>query len=96
MADTVGAAQHLKCVFMPDIGLLTEFERSMIQKRVRAALSGPRPKVNPLGRPRIGAQLEQRILELKRARGSARKTAEPIWRQPSTVQSIKSPFGRGW
>ena len=47
MADTVGAAQHLKCVFMPDIGLLTEFERSMIQKRVRAGLKRAKAEGKP-------------------------------------------------
>ena len=39
----------------------------MIQKRVRAGLKRAKAEGKPLGRPRIGAELEQRILDFKRA-----------------------------
>ena len=46
------------------------------------------------GRPRIGAELEKRILEaLNAPGGSVRKTAARFGVNPSTVQRIKSPLG---
>ncbi len=49
-------------------GVFAEFERSIIQERVKAGLARARAKGRTLGRPRIDTETEQRIRELA-ARG---------------------------
>jgi DNA invertase Pin-like site-specific DNA recombinase len=44
------------------MGVFAEFERSMIQERVRAGLARAKEEGKRLGRPRIAAELEERIL----------------------------------
>lgn len=46
------------------LGVFAEFERSMIQERVRAGLARARVKGKTLGRPRIDADIEVRVREL--------------------------------
>src|SRR5262250_72259 len=45
------------------MGVFAEFERSMIQERVRAGLRRAKAEGKQLGRPRIDAEVEQRIRE---------------------------------
>ncbi len=75
------------------MGVFAEFERSMIQERVRAGLR----RAKGLGRPRIAPEIEKRILEALRARketgDSVRKIAARFELDPSTVQRIASPLG---
>jgi DNA invertase Pin-like site-specific DNA recombinase len=44
------------------MGVFAEFERSMIQERVRAGLARAKEEGKRLGRPRIAAELEERFL----------------------------------
>ena len=60
------------------MGVFAEFERSMIQERVRAGLARARDEGKRLGRPPIAPELEQRIREAlaKPGRPGVRKIAE--------------------
>ena len=74
------------------MGVFTEFERSMIQERVRAGLKRAKAEGKRLGRPRIAPELETRILKALKS-SSVRKVAERFSINPSTAQRIKSPLG---
>jgi len=78
------------------MGVFAEFERSMIQERVRAGLRRAKDEGKQLGRPRIAADLEKRILAALNARfrtgEGVRKIAERFGVNPSTVQRISRPF----
>jgi DNA invertase Pin-like site-specific DNA recombinase len=77
------------------MGVFAEFERSMIQERVRAGLARARDEGKRLGRPPIAPELEQRIREAlaKPGRPGVRKIAERFGVDPGTVQRINHrPF----
>jgi DNA invertase Pin-like site-specific DNA recombinase len=74
------------------MGVFAEFERAMIQERVRAELSRAKAEGKQLGRPRLAPELEQRILAALKAGGTVRGVADKFSINPSTVQRIKSPF----
>ena len=69
-----------------------EFERSMIQERVRAGLRRAKDDGKKLGRPRIAPQLEERIVAALKAGETIRGVADKFDVNPSTVQRIKHPF----
>ncbi len=73
------------------MGVFAEFERSMIQERVRAGLRRAKDDGKKLGR-RIAPQLEERILAALNAGETIRGVAEKFDVNPSTVQRIKHPF----
>jgi DNA invertase Pin-like site-specific DNA recombinase len=77
------------------LGVFGEFERSMIQERVRAGLRRAKEQGKQLGRPRIAPELEKRILEALKKPGrteGVRKIAARFGVDPSTVQRISRPF----
>jgi DNA invertase Pin-like site-specific DNA recombinase len=74
------------------MGVFAEFERSMIQERVRAGLRRAKDGGKKLGRPRIAPQLEERILAALKAGETIRGVADKFDVNPSTVQRIKHPF----
>jgi DNA invertase Pin-like site-specific DNA recombinase len=74
------------------MGVFAEFERAMIQERVRAGLKRAVAEGKQLGRPRIPAETEERIRESLKAGTSIRKTAVKFGVDPTTVQRIKRPF----
>jgi DNA invertase Pin-like site-specific DNA recombinase len=77
------------------MGVFAEFERAMIQERVRAGLARARSEGKRLGRPRIASELEDRIRKALAAPGrpGVRKLAEKFGVNVSTVQRISaSPF----
>jgi DNA invertase Pin-like site-specific DNA recombinase len=74
------------------MGVFAEFERSMIQERVRAGLRRAVSEGTQLGRPRIDADLEKRILAALKAGETIRGAAHKFNVNPSTVQRIKRPF----
>jgi DNA invertase Pin-like site-specific DNA recombinase len=51
------------------LGVFAEFERSMIQERVRAGMAKAKERGtksgNPIGRPTVASEVEDRILELR-------------------------------
>jgi DNA invertase Pin-like site-specific DNA recombinase len=74
------------------MGVFAEFERSMIQERVRAGLERARREGKRLGRPPIAPKLRERIQEalMVPGRPGVRKIAERFGVNPSTVQQISS------
>jgi DNA invertase Pin-like site-specific DNA recombinase len=77
------------------MGVFAEFERAMIQERVRAGLRRAKDEGKQLGRPRIPEDLERRILAALKAPGrteGVRKIAARFGVDPSTVQRISRPF----
>ena len=73
------------------MGVFAEFERAMIQERVRVGLARAKDEGKQLGRPPIAPELENRIREARAGGLSVRKTAERFGVAPDTVQRI-GPF----
>jgi DNA invertase Pin-like site-specific DNA recombinase len=72
-----------------------EFERSIIQERVRAGLRRAKAEGKQLGRPRIAPELEAKIMAALKAPGrteGVRKIAKRFGVDPGTVQRISRPF----
>ena len=76
------------------MGVFAEFERAMIQERVRAGLARARSEGKRLGRPPIAPELEDRIRKALSIPGrpGVRKIAERFGVDPGTVQRISRPF----
>jgi DNA invertase Pin-like site-specific DNA recombinase len=79
------------------MGVFAEFERAMIQERVRAGLARARDEGKQLGRPRINPELEERIRKAlsEPGRPGVRVVAERLGASPGTVQRISRPFEQG-
>jgi DNA invertase Pin-like site-specific DNA recombinase len=78
------------------LGVFAEFERAIIQERVRAGLRRAKAEGKLLGRPRILPDLEARILAALRAPGrieGVRRIAKRFGVDPATVQRISRPLG---
>jgi DNA invertase Pin-like site-specific DNA recombinase len=78
------------------MGVFAEFERAMIQERVRAGLARARDEGVRLGRPPIPPELEERIraaLDKPGRTEGVRKIAARFGVNPKTVQRISRPFG---
>jgi DNA invertase Pin-like site-specific DNA recombinase len=76
------------------MGVFAEFERAMIQERVRAGLARAKSEGKRIGRPRIAPALEERIRKALAIPGrpGVRKIAEQFGVDPGTVQRISRPF----
>jgi DNA invertase Pin-like site-specific DNA recombinase len=76
------------------MGVFAEFERAMIQERVRAGLARARSEGKRLGRPRIPAETENAVRKALATPGrpGIRVIAERFGVNPSTVQRISRPF----
>jgi DNA invertase Pin-like site-specific DNA recombinase len=77
------------------LGVFAEFERSIIQERVRAGLRRAKSEGKRLGRPPIAPELEKRIHDALRVPGrteGVRVIAARFGVDPSTVQRISRPF----
>jgi DNA invertase Pin-like site-specific DNA recombinase len=76
------------------MGVFAEFERAVIQERVRAGLARARSEGKRLGRPPLAPALEKRIREALATPGrpGIRVIAELFGVNPSTVQRISRPF----
>src|SRR6185369_5172761 len=75
------------------MGVFAEFERSMIQERVRAGLTRAKDEGKQLGRPPIAPKLEAAIRAAlaEPGRPGVRKIAERFNVNPGTVQRISRP-----
>ena len=70
------------------LGVFAEFERAMIQERVRAGLARARAQGKQLGRPRVGPKVEAAV-RAARAKGKGiRKIASELRIGVGTVQRI--------
>jgi DNA invertase Pin-like site-specific DNA recombinase len=78
------------------MGVFAEFERAMIQERVRAGLARAKSEGKRLGRPPIAPALEKRIREALASPGrpGVRVIAKRFGVDPGTVQRISRPFER--
>jgi DNA invertase Pin-like site-specific DNA recombinase len=77
------------------MGVFAEFERAMIQERVRAGLKRAKDEGKRLGRPRIASDLENAIRAALNKPGrteGVRKIAARFGVDPGTVQRISRPF----
>jgi DNA invertase Pin-like site-specific DNA recombinase len=73
------------------LSVFADFERNMIQERVRAGLLRPRREGKRLGRPPIPAAVRERIVAALKAEDRSegtRKIAKRFGVNPSTVQTI--------
>jgi DNA invertase Pin-like site-specific DNA recombinase len=75
------------------MGVFAEFERAMIQERVRAGLARAKSEGKRLGRPPLPKEKEDAIRAALAGGLSVRKTAAKLKVNPSTVQHISRPFG---
>jgi DNA invertase Pin-like site-specific DNA recombinase len=76
------------------MGVLAEFERAIIQERVRAGLRRAVGEGKQLGRPRIAPETEERIRKALAAPGrpGVREIAKRFGVAPNTVMRINRPF----
>jgi DNA invertase Pin-like site-specific DNA recombinase len=70
------------------MGVFAEFERAMIQERVRAGLRRARAEGKTLGRPRLDATKETAIRTALAKGASIRKVAAEFEVAPGTVQRV--------
>ena len=70
------------------MGVFAEFERSMIQERVRAGLSRARAQGKTLGRPKVAGKVEQAVLAARADGTGKRKIAKQLGIGVSTVTRI--------
>ena len=77
------------------MGVFAEFERGMIQERVRAGLARAKAKGtksgNPIGRPAVGTRVEDRIRELRADGLGMLKIAKQAGCGVSVVQRVLGP-----
>ena len=70
------------------LGVFAEFERSMIQERVKAGLERAKAKGVQLGRPRLPGKRREEILRLHREGTSQRAIARRVGVALGTVQNV--------
>jgi DNA invertase Pin-like site-specific DNA recombinase len=70
------------------LSVFAEFERAIIQERVRAGLARARTKGTILGRPKVGAETERRIRDLTAQGVGKVKTARTLGVGVSVVQRV--------
>jgi DNA invertase Pin-like site-specific DNA recombinase len=79
------------------LGVFAEFERSMIQERVRAGLAKAKARGTksglPIGRPRINAKTEERIWSLRGEGVGKLRIAKSLGCGVSTVQRVLAEAG---
>jgi DNA invertase Pin-like site-specific DNA recombinase len=70
------------------LGVFAEFERSMIVERVKMGLRRAKARGKRLGRPRVGTEIETKVMELRRSGTGMRKIARALGIGNCTVQRI--------
>lgn len=71
------------------MGVFAEFERAMIQERVKAGLARAKAEGKKLGRPTIGSDMEGRIRELRAQGMGILKVAKTLGIGVSAVQRVE-------
>ena len=76
------------------MGVFAEFERAIVQERVRAGLKRAKSEGRQLGRPRIAPEMEERIRKALAIPGrpGVRVIAQQFGVDPGTVQRVSRPF----
>lgn len=75
------------------MGVFAEFERSMIQERIRAGLQRARSQGKTLGRPRVGAAVESSVWAARAEGKGIRRIAADLGIGVGTVQRIVAAPG---
>lgn len=70
------------------LGVFSEFERAMIQERVRAGLARARAQGKRLGRPKVGQRVEAAVRAARAGGKGIRKIARELGVGVGTVQRI--------
>src|SRR5712672_1998617 len=70
------------------LGVFAEFERGIIRERVNAGLARAREKGVTLGRPRVDASVEERILSLRKTGMGILKIGKEVGVGTSVVQRV--------
>jgi DNA invertase Pin-like site-specific DNA recombinase len=70
------------------VGVFAEFERAMIQERVKAGLRRAKAQGKVLGRPRIGHLVESKIIQLRQDGIGQLKIAKMLGIGTGTVQRV--------
>jgi DNA invertase Pin-like site-specific DNA recombinase len=70
------------------MGVFAEFERAMIQDRVKAGLARARAQGKTLGRPRVAAKVRQTILDARLGGLSIRNIAKEVGVSVGTVHGV--------
>jgi DNA invertase Pin-like site-specific DNA recombinase len=76
------------------MGVFAEFERAMIRERVHAGLARARASGKVLGRPKVGAEIEDAIRAALATGKGIRKVAGEMGLGTSTVQRVKAQIER--
>ncbi len=71
------------------MGVFAEFERAMIQERVKSGLARARASGQRLGRPPVAVRKRAEVLKLRRDGQSVRAIARALKLAPGTVQRIR-------
>lgn len=69
-------------------GVFAEFERAMIQERVKAGLARARAQGKTLGRPKVAVNVERSVWRLRKAGTGKRKIAKQLGIGVSTVMRV--------
>ena len=70
------------------VGVFAEFERAMIQERVKAGLARARAQGKTLGRPKVNQRIEAEILQLRKDGIGQLKIAKTLGVGTGTVQRV--------
>ena len=70
------------------LGIFSEFERAIIVERVNSGLARAKAAGTRLGRPKIGGEVEARILELRAAGMGIKAVARKLGVGTGTVQRV--------
>ena len=93
----VGLYLHQQCIdtttpagkaMLQMCGVFAEFERAMIQERVKAGLKRARANGKTLGRPRIGVAIERKIVRHRRNGKGIHAIAKEVGVGTGTVQRV--------
>lgn len=71
------------------LGVFSEFERSMIQERVKAGLERAKANGKTLGRPKVSSKIEDSIRQLRSKGMGIKKTARTVGVGVGVVQRIE-------
>jgi DNA invertase Pin-like site-specific DNA recombinase len=70
------------------LGVFAEFERAIIQERIKSGLARARAEGRRLGRPRVGPEVEAAILRERASGKGMRRIAATVGTGVSTVQRV--------
>jgi DNA invertase Pin-like site-specific DNA recombinase len=69
-------------------GVFAEFERAMIQERVKAGLERAKAQGKVLGRPKVSAAVERKILKARKQGKGMLRIAKEVGCGTGTVQRV--------